>query len=132
MSSPTSSESGAGGAENFSTINNYSTGNAIQWMVSTDERCINGRNEGRGPTTRQVAGYLSNESVIQISQDMTKIVFPNTDSEIHSSHNRSSSVVDEKKPAEDKSNFNNRFGGGRVLETATVSAGAASSSSPNK
>lgn len=59
--------------ENVSVIDNYATGDAIQFMVSTDGKTIHGKNRGIGWRTRQVGGHLSDAAVIQLSQDMSRI-----------------------------------------------------------
>jgi len=53
-----------------SDIENYATGDAIQFMVSTNGKVIHGKNQGLGWRTRQVGGYLSDASIQQISRDM--------------------------------------------------------------
>lgn len=59
--------------ENVSVIDNYATGDAIQFMVSTDGKTIHGKNRGLGWRTRQVGGHLSDATVVQLSQDMSRI-----------------------------------------------------------
>jgi hypothetical protein len=44
--------------ENISTIDNYATGDAIQFMVSTDGKTIHGKNNGLGWRTRQVGSHI--------------------------------------------------------------------------
>lgn len=59
--------------ENVSVIDNYATGDAIQFMVSTDGKTIHGKNRGLGWRTRQVGGHLSDATVVQLSQDMSRM-----------------------------------------------------------
>jgi len=59
--------------ENVTVIDNYATGDAIQFMVSTDGKTIHGKNRGLGWRTRQVGGHLSDATVVQLSQDMARI-----------------------------------------------------------
>lgn len=59
--------------ENISNIDNYATGDALQFMVSTNGKTIHGKNRGVGWRTRQVGGHLSDSSVQQLSRDMTTI-----------------------------------------------------------
>ncbi|TQB67497.1 hypothetical protein MPDQ_005479, partial [Monascus purpureus] len=59
--------------ENISKVENYGTGDAVQFMVSTGKKTIHGKNRGLGWRTRQVAGHLSDASLQQISRDMTSI-----------------------------------------------------------
>ncbi|KAF9883069.1 hypothetical protein FE257_004126 [Aspergillus nanangensis] len=49
--------------ESISTIENYATGDSVQFMVSTDGKTLYGKNTGLGWRTRQVGGYLSDASV---------------------------------------------------------------------
>ncbi|KAG4442160.1 hypothetical protein IFR05_002373 [Cadophora sp. M221] len=59
--------------ENPSVIENYATGDAVQFMVSTDGSILHGTNRGLGWRTRQVGGHLSDLSVQQLSRDMSTI-----------------------------------------------------------
>ncbi|KAH6719412.1 hypothetical protein BKA61DRAFT_597531 [Leptodontidium sp. MPI-SDFR-AT-0119] len=59
--------------ENTSVIDNYATGDAVQFMVSTDGNILHGTNRGLGWRTRQVGGHLSDLSVQQLSRDMSSI-----------------------------------------------------------
>lgn len=61
--------------ENVSTIDNYATGGAIQFMVSTDGKIIHGKNRGLGWRTRQVGGHLNVASLQQLSKDMNRMSF---------------------------------------------------------
>lgn len=59
-------------AGGMSRIENYSKGDAIQIMVSTNGKLINGKNEGLGWRTRQLGGYLSDNSLQQLAQNLFK------------------------------------------------------------
>ncbi|KAH7398112.1 hypothetical protein BKA64DRAFT_673566 [Cadophora sp. MPI-SDFR-AT-0126] len=59
--------------ENTSVIDNYATGDAVQFMVSTNGNILHGTNRGVGWRTRQVGGHLSDLSVQQLSRDMSSI-----------------------------------------------------------
>ena len=59
--------------DNVSTIDNYATGDAVQFMVSTKEKTIHGKNRGLGWRTRQVGGHISDESLQQISRSLASI-----------------------------------------------------------
>lgn len=59
--------------ENTSVIDNYATGDAVQFMVSTNGNILHGTNRGLGWRTRQVGGHLSDLSVQQLSRDMSAI-----------------------------------------------------------
>lgn len=67
---------------NVSTIDNYATGDdAIQYLVSTNEKIIHGKNTGYGWRTRQVGGHLSDASIQQISRDTSGLVPQRADTE---------------------------------------------------
>ena len=59
--------------ENISIVDNYATGDAVQFMVSTNNKTIHGSNRGLGWRTRQVGGHLSDDSVRQLSRDMAQL-----------------------------------------------------------
>lgn len=64
--------------KSVSVIENHATGDAIQFMVSTKGKILHGTNRGLGWRTRQVGGYLDDETVKQISQDMNNLAFRNS------------------------------------------------------
>ena len=101
--------------ENISVIDNYATGDAIQFMVSTDGRIINGTNRGLGWRTRQVGGHLSDTSLQQLSRDMSSASFSISGNEGASSRGNTPPVhsdVAEKVPS---SEFKDRYGQGFKL-----------------
>lgn len=55
--------------ESVSTIDNYGTGDAVQFMVSTNGKTIHGRNKGLGWRTRQLGGHVSDASLQKVSSD---------------------------------------------------------------
>jgi hypothetical protein len=56
--------------ENISIIDNYATGDrTIQFLVSTSNKTIHGKNRGFGLEMRQVGGHLNDDSVQRLSQD---------------------------------------------------------------
>ncbi len=61
--------------KSVSVIENHATGDAIQFMVSTKGQVLHGSNRGLGWRTRQVGGYLDDETVKQISKDMNNVSF---------------------------------------------------------
>lgn len=62
--------------DNISTIDNYATGDAVQFMVSTNQKTIHGRNRGLGWRTRQVGGHISDDSLQEIARALTSITIP--------------------------------------------------------
>ncbi|RMZ85804.1 hypothetical protein DV737_g387, partial [Chaetothyriales sp. CBS 132003] len=61
--------------ENVMVIDNYATGDAVQFMVSTNGKILHGKNRGLGWRTRQVGGYLSGPLVAQLSKDMSRMSY---------------------------------------------------------
>ena len=95
--------------KSVSVIENHATGDAVQFMVSTKGRILHGKNRGLGWRTRQVGGYLDDETVRQISRDMNSTTF------------RSTNVVEQSPLSEDaatggrNADFNERYGEGFKL-----------------
>lgn len=56
--------------ENVSVIENYGTGDSLQFMVSANGKVLHGTNRGLGWRSRQVGGYMSDESIQQLSRDL--------------------------------------------------------------
>ncbi|KAL5001877.1 hypothetical protein BDV10DRAFT_158922 [Aspergillus recurvatus] len=114
--------------ENVSTIVNHSTGDAVQFMVSTDGTTINGSNQGLGWRSRQVGGHLSDATVQQISRDFTTIHirYPE-DGKAQPDINPSSAVTPDDNPSEPSSEFTRRHGRGlRLSPKPTPDASIAS------
>jgi hypothetical protein len=64
--------------ENVSIIDNFATGDdAVQFLVSTNNKTIHAKNRGYGMRPRQLGGHLSDESLQQVSRDMSLIGFHN-------------------------------------------------------
>ena len=101
--------------ENVSTIDNYATGDAIQFMVSTDGNIIRGKNRGVGWRTRQVGGHLSDISVQQLSRDMSSVHFQYNDGSL--SHANTTSDPDNGMENAPGSEFKSRYGPGFKLPT---------------
>jgi Fungal N-terminal domain of STAND proteins len=105
---------------NVSTIDNYATGDAIQFMVSTNGKIIHGKNRGLGWRTRQVGGYLSDSTVVNLSRDMSRISFQNTGNDGSFSRSNTSSVPDDTVESGPVSEFRERYGRGvRLMPKST-------------
>jgi Fungal N-terminal domain of STAND proteins len=105
--------------ENISTIDNYATGDAVQFMVSTDGTIIHGTNRGLGWRSRQVGGHLNDISLQQISRDLSSTGFQNTEV----SGGNKPPVPDDGAKNKPGSEFNERYGQGFKLPPTTT-AGA--------
>lgn len=57
----------------MSTVENSATGDAIRYMVCTNGKSICGKNRGLRPMTRQIGGYVSDNSLQQSSRDIVNI-----------------------------------------------------------
>ena len=62
--------------ENISKIENYATGDAVQFMVSTTGKTLHGKNQGLGWRTRQFGGYIDGATLQKISGDFSVLSFP--------------------------------------------------------
>ena len=117
--------------ENISTIDNYATGDAVQFMVSTDGNIIHGKNKGLGWRTRQVGGHLSDVSLQQLSRDMSSgSNFENTGKEGSSSRSNTLSVPDDGVENKPDSEFGERHGPGFKLISRTTADTPISSTGP--
>ncbi|KAE9367305.1 hypothetical protein N431DRAFT_348649 [Stipitochalara longipes BDJ] len=101
--------------QNISTIENYATGDAIQFMVSTDGNIIHGKNRGVGWRTRQVGGHLSDLSLQQLSRDMSSIHFQHNENDDSPSRANITPVPDYGAENAPGSPFKVRFGAGFKL-----------------
>lgn len=99
--------------ENVSIIDNHATGDeSVQFLVSTSEKTIHGKNRGFGSRIRQVGGHLSDDSVQQLSRDISRISFYAVEQENLSSRHDAGS--DNGTTGENVANWEN-YGHGRKL-----------------
>lgn len=116
--------------ENTSVVDNYATGDALQFMVSTNGQAIHGKNQGLGWRTRQVGGYLSDAAVQQLSRDMTRINIRNTENADQPSRGSPTSVPGDRVDDNTSMEFKERYGEGFKLtpkSSPSVSTGLAGS-----
>ncbi|KAL4781665.1 hypothetical protein BJX76DRAFT_10180 [Aspergillus varians] len=107
--------------ESITTVDNYATGDAVQFMVSTDGQVIHGRNRGLGWRSRQVGGHLNDTSLQQLSKDFTTISFHNTANADLSSPGDTTSATRDMASGESASEFSRRWGQGYRLPRPTPS-----------
>lgn len=105
--------------ENISTIENYATGDAVQFMISTDGKLIHGKNRGLGWRTRQVGGHLNDVSLQQLSRDMSSISMYNTGNGGPTPRGNTSSVPDDGVENKPGAEFGERYGRGFSLTSKT-------------
>lgn len=99
--------------ENISIIDNYATGDdTVQFLVSTGEKTIHGKNRGYGSRIRQVGGHLNDQSVQQLSRDISSI--SRLGSENDKLASRGDIVSDVDNSGERTKNWQN-YGSGRKL-----------------
>lgn len=103
-----------------SVIDNYATGDAIQFMVSTNDKTIHGTNRGLGWKTRQVGGHLSDTTIQQLSRDMAGGAFRNSVHNDRSAHGQLSPIADDTVKEGPKSQFSDRYGPGLKLTHQTT------------
>jgi len=115
--------------ENITTIDNYATGDAVQFLVSTNGTIIHGKNRGLGWRTRQIGGHLSDATVQQISRDMSSMHSQRNGNETPSSR---VTVLNNESGNEPGSEFKERYGPGFKLapKTTTLPGESRISSSP--
>ncbi|KAI9927469.1 hypothetical protein ASPWEDRAFT_44821 [Aspergillus wentii DTO 134E9] len=101
--------------ENFSKINNYATGDALQFMVSTNGKILHGNNRGVGWRTRQVGGYISDASIQQLSRDMTNINFRNLGNDAPIPQGSSPTIHNDEPRVETPFEYSQRYGRGYKL-----------------
>ena len=101
--------------DNASTIDNYATGDAVQFMVSTTGKIIHGKNRGMGWRTRQVGGYLSDASVQQLSRDMSRTSFHNTRNDSSPLRSHTSTAPQSAVDIDHMSEYKARYGQGFKL-----------------
>ncbi|CRG92702.1 hypothetical protein PISL3812_09768 [Talaromyces islandicus] len=97
---------------NTSNITNYSTGDAVLFMVSTDGTVLNGNNRALGWRARHLGGHLSNATVRQISRDFTSINTGSTGSK--ASYTQSETSSDNKDQPQDFAKFR-KYGPGKTV-----------------
>jgi len=101
--------------ENVSVIENYATGDAIQYMVSTDGKTLHGKNRGLGPRTDQVGGHFSDLSLQILSRNIANIRTHGTSKEDLPPRDQPSSIPDDGLENEPDSEFGERYGRGVKL-----------------
>ncbi|KAK5074422.1 hypothetical protein LTR70_010235 [Exophiala xenobiotica] len=113
--------------ENVSVIDNFATGDAVQFMVSTNGKILHGKNRGTGWKTRQVGGYLSDAAVMHLSRDISGISHRNVEKEVVSTRGNGPNAAAENGQAPD---FGERWGRGFTLVSRPTWEGTSTSTGP--
>lgn len=87
-------------------VENFATGDAVQFMVSTQGKVLHGRNRGLGWRARQVGGYMEDETVRELSRNFNSLAFQDV------------GAWQKSQRGPHEPNFKDRFGGGFKLTTA--------------
>ncbi|EEU39907.1 uncharacterized protein NECHADRAFT_68825 [Fusarium vanettenii 77-13-4] len=120
--------------QNVSVIENYATGDqTVQFLASTNEKTINGKNSGFGWAQRQIGGHFDNETVRQLSQDAFKPVTRYGKSDESQSQDQTPSHPRPIPNDQDVSKFSDRWGGGhRLISTSCSDRAVQISPVPNQ
>lgn len=105
--------------DSVSVIDNYATGDAVQFMVSTKEKTIHGTNRGLGWRTRQVGGHLSDDTLRHIVQMLGGVNIPSSAHEASSSRNSDQTVPGEDTRGKPDSRFKDQYGKGFKLNSGS-------------
>lgn len=112
---------------NFSTFDNYSKGDASQYLVSTKGIFIRGKNRGLGWKTRQCAGHLDDVTVQKISRDWSTMNMKNTGNAGQYSQGSTTPAGDETR-SNLSSKFKNRYRKAFLLPASSKPDGRTTSS----
>jgi hypothetical protein len=110
--------------ENITTIDNYATGDAVQFMVSIDGLVLHGKNRGLGWRSRQFGGNWDAASLQQVSRDWSSYGLQNTRSESSSSPDNTLSVPEDGMEHKPRPEFKERYGPGRTTADIPMSSGS--------
>ncbi|KAL3469208.1 hypothetical protein BJX99DRAFT_265401 [Aspergillus californicus] len=108
--------------KNISVIESDDTGNSLQFMVSTRKELLNAKNGGR------VLGYLSNESIRRVSQDLVGILPSHMMGELSIPEDDSTPNSGDVVVGETTTEFKERYGEGFNLRTARTQTSSHSTS----
>jgi hypothetical protein len=102
--------------ENVSVIENHGNGDSLQFMVSANGKVLHGKNRGLGWRNTQVGGYMSNQSVQQLSRDLAAIHTSHLRSELSISKDGFKSDAGDVGEGTTTPEFKERYGRGFTLE----------------
>jgi hypothetical protein len=107
--------------ENVSVIENHGNGDSLQFMVSANGKVLHGKNRGLGWRNTQVGGYMSNESIQQLSRDLAVIHTSRLRDEVSISKDGFKSNAGDVGEGTITAEFKERYGRGFTLEPAHTS-----------
>jgi hypothetical protein len=101
--------------DNISIIDNHATGDeAVQFLVSHNQKTIHGKNRGYGDKIQQLGGHLSDESIQKVSGDFLQMVVHR--SEIKNSSTRNDAPSKDNDANEERTNWRPQYGSGRTMK----------------
>ncbi|KAL4946744.1 hypothetical protein BDV06DRAFT_182239 [Aspergillus oleicola] len=98
--------------ENISIINNYSTGDAVLFMVSTDGSVLHGSNRALGWRARHAGGHIGDATLQQISRDFTTINVQSLNNNASNTESHVPSNAGNGNSCQPISDFDRRYGRG--------------------
>ncbi|CAI7626004.1 unnamed protein product [Penicillium pancosmium] len=104
--------------ENVSIIENHGTGDSLQFMVSANGKILHGKNRGLGWRNRQVGGYMSNESIQQLSKDLAAVHSSQLRDKVSISNHGFTPNPGDMEEGETTAEFKERYGQGFTLKPA--------------
>jgi hypothetical protein len=107
--------------ENVSVIENHGTGDSLQFMVSANGKVLQGKNRGLGWRNRQVGGYMSNESIQQLSRDLVAINTGHLRGDLSISEDDPTPNANDLMEGEMTAEFKERYGRGFTLKPTHTS-----------
>jgi hypothetical protein len=118
--------------ENVTKVDNYSYGDAVQFMVSNSDKTVHGSNRGLGWKSRQVGGHLSDASIQKLSGDFSNLRFEKS-GDHNSPLQHDVSSVSNVRTEKSHSEFAGRHGPGVKLtpKTSPMTTAGASQSRPS-
>lgn len=99
--------------ENISVIDNHATGDeTVQFLVSSSQKTIHGKNRGYGVQIKQLGGHLSDQSIQKISGDFLKMTLRKPGNDNTSSQDDKLSEFND---ANEGTDWQPQYGSGRTL-----------------
>jgi transposase-like protein len=103
--------------DNISVIDNEATGDeAVQFLVSNDQKTIHGKNRGYGDKIKQLGGHLSDQSIQKLSGDFLQMVSIQTPGSRDPAA-QSDSSLSNKDMNESRTSWQPQYGSGRALKS---------------
>lgn len=102
-------------SDNVNTIDNYATGDAVQFMVSTNVKTIHGTNRGLGWRTSQVGGHVGDEALKEIARSLSGLATDTQGQNSSPQQDDTSATCGEQRNQGPKTEFTTQYGKGFTL-----------------